>query len=199
MNNLKILFLGSQSSPVFKWLIDEGENVMFTENIISVDFILDHKFNFLISYGYRHILNKKILSLFGNSTANLHISFLPYNRGADPNLWSFIENTPKGVTIHRLDDGIDTGDIIVQKEIVFNNIEQQTLSTTYEILQSKIQSIFYENWYFIKNNTIQSSPQQGKGTSHKAKDKLKYEYLLKEKGWNTKVIDLINPQSNNEN
>ena len=117
---------------------------------------------------------------------------MPYNKGADPNLWSFIENTPKGVTIHRIDEGVDTGEIIVQKKVIFNNIEQQTLSTTYQILQSEIQSMFYENWHSIKTNTIQSFAQQGRGTSHKIRDKSKYEYLLKKEGWNTKVIDLIN-------
>jgi len=192
MNKLKILFLGSQNSPVLTWLINEGEDVVFTENIISETFILDNKFNFLISYGYRHVLNKNIVRIFGNSTVNLHISFLPYNKGADPNLWSFIENTPKGVTIHRIDEGVDTGEIIVQKKVIFNNIEQQTLSTTYQILQSEIQSMFYENWHSIKTNTIQSFAQQGRGTSHKIRDKSKYEYLLKKEGWNTKVIDLIN-------
>ena len=52
--------------------------------------------------------------------------------------------------------------------------------------------MFYENWHSIKTNTIQSFAQQGRGTSHKIRDKSKYEYLLKKEGWNTKVIDLIN-------
>ena len=53
--------------------------------------------------------------------------------GQDPNLWSFIEDTPKGVTIHEIDEGIDTGDIIFQKEIVLNSNE--TLASSYEKLQ----------------------------------------------------------------
>ncbi|MCL0081308.1 hypothetical protein M1N64_03665 [Peptococcaceae bacterium] len=47
---------------------------------------------------------------FQGRAINLHISFLPWNRGADPNFWSFIENAPVGVSIHYLDEGIDTGD-----------------------------------------------------------------------------------------
>ena len=46
---------------------------------------------------------------------NLHISYLPYNRGSYPNYWSFKENTPNGVSIHHIDDGIDTGPVLVQK------------------------------------------------------------------------------------
>jgi len=41
---------------------------------------------------------------------------------ADPNVWSFIEKTPKGVSIHYLDAGIDTGDIIAQKLVETNPI-----------------------------------------------------------------------------
>ena len=38
----------------------------------------------------------------------MHISYLPFNRGAHPNYWSFKDNSPKGVTIHFIDNGIDT-------------------------------------------------------------------------------------------
>lgn len=45
---------------------------------------------------------------------NLHISYLPWNKGADPNFWSCIDGTPAGVTLHHIDAGVDTGDIIAQ-------------------------------------------------------------------------------------
>ena len=48
------------------------------------------------------------------------MSYLPYNRGAHPNFWSFVNNTVKGVTIHEIDQGIDTGKIILQKSIKFD-------------------------------------------------------------------------------
>ena len=50
----------------------------------------DNSFDFIVSYGYRHILSKNILDLLPNKIINLHISYLPYNRGADPNFWSFM-------------------------------------------------------------------------------------------------------------
>ena len=48
---------------------------------------------------------------------NLHKAYLPYNKGAHPNFWSFAENTPSGITIHVIDSGIDTGNIIYRKFI----------------------------------------------------------------------------------
>ena len=192
MNDLKILFLGNAKSPVFKWLIDNGENVMCSEGAINKNFVLHHKFNFLISYGYRHLLKKNILNLFKESSINLHISYLPFNKGADPNFWSFVENSPKGVTIHKIDEGLDTGEIIVQKKVFFKNVNQQTLSTTYGILQNEIQSLFYENWYSIKNKKIKSAPQIGSGSIHRINDIKKYNFLLEKEGWNTKIKDILN-------
>ena len=51
---------------------------------------------------------------------NLHISYLPYNKGAHPNFWSFADNTPSGVTIHEVNENLDSGNIIFQKKIEFD-------------------------------------------------------------------------------
>ena len=179
---MKILFLGASSSLVFIWLVNLGENVISTMNKITVAYIYENNFEFLISYGYRYILKKDIIDLFPNRCINLHISYLPYNRGADPNFWSFIDNTPKGVTIHYIDEGIDTGDIIAQRKVYFD--DNETLATSYQKLHLEIQDLFYKNWEFIINLEVERFPQKGKGTFHKTKDKDRY--LLKD-GWNTKI------------
>ena len=141
---------------------------------------------FLVSYGYRYIIKKDILDKLCNSAINLHISFLPWNRGADPNFWSFIEGTPKGVTIHHLDEGVDTGDIIVQKEIEFDSDNNDTLATSYDKLQQEIQQLFMLNWVDIKDGNIPRKRQVGKGSLHKAKDKESISHILTD-GWNTPI------------
>lgn len=189
---IKILFLGPSDSPVFIRLKEQGENIVSTKEKITVDYILENRFNFLISYGYRYILKKDILDLFPNSAINMHISYLPYNRGADPNFWSFIEGTPKGVSIHYLDEGIDTGDIIIQKEVFFDSLVGETLGSSYQKLHVEIQNLFFQNWDLIKNKKCERSPQVGKGTTHRVKDKEHLFNLLEKDGWNTKVSVLIN-------
>jgi methionyl-tRNA formyltransferase len=119
---------------------------------------------------------------------NIHTSFLPWNRGADPNLWSFLENTPKGVSIHYVDSGIDTGDILTQEEIYF--AEDDTLRTSYCKLTETAFRLLEKYWYEIKNAKITSHPQSHKGSFHRLKDRKKYEHLLY-KGWDTPVKDLI--------
>ena len=76
------------------------------------------KYDVIISFWLQiHIANlpsQKIKKII-----NLHIGYLPYNRGAHPNFWSFMDNTPTGVTIHEIDKNIDTGKIIYQKIVDF--------------------------------------------------------------------------------
>jgi methionyl-tRNA formyltransferase len=186
----KILFLGPSDSPVFNWLLKQGENIFSTTERISTDYISENQVNFLISYGYRHILKKDVLDLFPARAINLHIAYLPYNRGADPNFWSFIEGTPKGVTIHFLDEGVDTGDIIVQKEVCFDP-DIETLGSTYQKLQTEIQNLFFENWALIKEIKAERRPQIGVGTTHRVKDKASLLHLIEKDGWNTNISELI--------
>ena len=63
------------------------------------------------------LLKKRVLNNIIIPIVNLHISYLPWNRGAHPNFWSFFDATPTGVSIHLIDKGIDTGPIIVQKKV----------------------------------------------------------------------------------
>ena len=156
-----------------------------------MDYVLENKFNFLISYGYRYVLKKEILDLFPNRAINLHISYLPYNRGSDPNFWSFIDGTPKGVTIHYLDEGVDTGDIIVQKEVVFDSLETETLASSYQKLHTEIQNLFFQNWESIKSQRCSRRPQVGNSTVHKEKDKEALLHLIEKDGWNTKLSVLV--------
>ena len=105
---MKILFLGGNNSRVIaNWLTAQGEEVTYTEKRISLNDARELNNQMIVSYNYKYILSRDILDLVEGNAINLHISYLPYNRGADPNIWSFIENTPKGVTIHYIDSGID--------------------------------------------------------------------------------------------
>jgi methionyl-tRNA formyltransferase len=183
-----ILFLGPDSSPLIVWLKECGELVVQTSEIITPDLVDKANASFLISYGYRHILKKGILEKFPAKAINLHISYLPWNRGADPNFWSFVENTPKGVTIHYLDEGIDTGDIIVQKEVEFDS-QDETLATTYKKLQFEIQELFKQNWSQIKSGKCARIKQVGQGSFHKLKDKNHMLKLLTA-GWDTPIKEL---------
>ena len=135
---MKILHLGPQNNKVYNYLnkeyyIDSTEEILSTLTLSGFDWV--------VSYGYRHILKKDHILYSQNPIINLHISYLPWNRGADPNYWSWVENSPKGVTIHAIDEGIDTGDIFTQKEVNFS--ENETLSSSYNKLKNEIEEDHY--------------------------------------------------------
>ncbi len=186
---MNILLLGPKNLVLLNFLRSYNDSVTQISEKISLGYIEKNDFDFLISYGYRYIISEIILNLFKDRAINLHISFLPFNRGADPNFWSFLENTPKGVTIHMLDKGVDTGKIIFQKEIFFTS-KNESLLSSYEKLHQTILDLFFENWEKIKTKNFKLSKQIGTGSFHALKDIEQYLYLLKKDGWNTKVSKL---------
>lgn len=181
---MKVLFLGPGESPLVGWLRTVGEEVVAVSRRIDVAFLDAHAPDFIVSYGYRHILKRDMLDRMHGRAINLHVSYLPWNRGADPNLWSFIDETPKGVTIHHLDEGIDTGDIIVQKQLAFG--ETDTLRTSYDALQEEIRALFRESWADIRTGRCSRKEQRGGGTLHRLADRDRLSHLLT-RGWDTPV------------
>ena len=148
--------------------------------------ILNQNFDLIISFGYKTIIKKKLLSYLNRPIINLHISYLPYNRGSHPNFWSFIDNTPKGVSIHEINESIDGGKLIARKRVVFKKLKNHTFNSTYKILIREIENLFKKNFSTIilrKYNKININT---KGTYHSKKD-LPGSMI----SWNMKVKDYL--------
>ena len=126
-------------------------------------------YDLIISFGYKHILSKKIIETSNCDIINLHISYLPWNRGAHPNFWSFYDNTISGVTIHLINEGIDKGNIIYQKKITFNP-KELTFFESYNILLREIELLFLSKIEHILDKTYYTYPQIGEGSFHKKSD-----------------------------
>lgn len=188
---MKVLLLGPSQESIISILQENGDEVFLWDKPLNASMPILNDVDYIISYRYRYMIKKDVLSAFPNKVLNLHISLLPYNKGADPNLWSFLEDTPKGVTIHLVDEGLDTGPIMAQKEIFFNLSEDNyTLRKSYEILNYQILELFKKTWPEIRSGKVQPIYQKGEGSFHLAKDRSQYEVFLT-KGWDTPVIDLI--------
>jgi len=186
---LNILFLGPKRQKqieIVNFLKKDGHRIFWTSKRLNLSDI--QNFDFLFSFGYRYLLNKEILDFFKNKAINFHISYLPWNKGADPNLWSILEDTPKGVTIHQMDYDLDTGKILYQEQILFD--DEDTLKSSYEKLETELVEIFKKNWHKIKNDKVIPKKQKGEGSFHKSSDKKSYQKLLIN-GWDTKIQDLI--------
>ncbi len=186
---MKVLFLGYSNSPLIDFLRNQGEDVIIYDEKIGSDFILENKIEFIVSYGYRHLIRKEILDVLPGKVINLHIAYLPFNKGADPNFWSFIDGTEKGVTIHLVDEGLDTGDIILQETVELSN--KENLKTTYGILRNAVEKLFVIHWQEIKSQKISSQKQMGVGTYHKGDDKDKFISDIKDKWLDMPISELV--------
>lgn len=163
-----ILFLSNNenSRELEEWLREtEACPVYRVENKIDLQMIQELEPSFMVSYNYRYLVNEDVIAYMKGKIINLHTSYLPYNRGSAPNFFSFWEDTPKGVTIHQLEKGLDTGAIFCQKEIVFHE-EKETFASTYDRLQAEMAQLFKENWKQIKQGSIVPVAQAGEGTYH---------------------------------
>ncbi|TCG06378.1 formyl transferase [Paraburkholderia steynii] len=185
---MKVLFLtsGDTARPLADWL-GQREALTVRETPVSAQEIAALAPDLIVSHSYRHILKRDVLAAAPDRFINLHISLLPYNRGADPNLWSFLDETPKGVSIHLIDEGIDTGALLLQREVSFDE-DSETLGSSYATLQQTIGELFMENWSSLRDGRIVPRAQSGAGTFHRASEfaALK-DSLLGNDGWNVPI------------
>ena len=185
----KLLFLGYDESQTN--LISElrkRKNIQIDHKNSKISLKIVKKYDLVICYGYRFKINKEIINKY-KEIINLHISYLPYNRGAHPNFWSFVENTPSGVTIHKVDCQIDSGSIIFQKLINFSlrkNKKNLTFRTTYEKLKFEVEKMFVKNFDRIINKKYKAYKQKGTGTFHSLNDLPSY--LI---SWDQNIYEFI--------
>lgn len=122
-----------------------------------------------ISVFFGYLLKPPFLELFQGNAINLHPGYLPYNRGTMPNVWSIIDQTPAGATLHYIDEGVDTGDIIAQKRVAVEPID--TGESLYSKLEDACVDVFREAWPLIRTGRAARSPQvAGEGTYHRRRD-----------------------------
>lgn len=168
---MKIMLLSNNDNVtiLYDWLVEKGNDVTLYLDPITVEVVDRLNPELVISYNYQHIVREDVINRVGDRIINMHTSFLPWNKGASPNIWSFIDDTPKGVTIHRLEKGLDTGKIIIQKELVFDE-DKETLSSTYVKLNEEIVKLLMEHWEMIASGAYELKAQEGKGSYHRTSD-----------------------------
>ena len=155
--------------PLYGWLRERGENVELYSGRLSLEMLERRCPRWVVSYNYSHIVGADVIESLRGRIVNLHASFLPWNRGASPNFWSFVEDTPKGVSIHYMGEGLDTGDLIAQEEMLFNE-EEETFRSSYQALNERMFHLFCRVWPKLSTGKIVGRKQEGIGSFHTMKD-----------------------------
>jgi methionyl-tRNA formyltransferase len=144
-----------------------------------------------VSAFFGYLLRRGFLDLLPAGCINVHPAFLPYNRGAYPNVWSIIERTPAGVTIHYLDEGVDTGDIIAQVEVPIEPVD--TGESLYRKLERAALELFKQTGPLIRSGEAPRLPQpRQEGTSHRVRDVERVDRIELDRTYTAReLIDLL--------
>jgi methionyl-tRNA formyltransferase len=95
--------------------------------------------DFIVSAMFGHKIPPELLLLVKRSIINLHPSMLPLGRGAHPIPWAIINKSQQGISIHNIDENLDTGNILFQKELRVN-----ISMNAGQIYEQAINELFFE-------------------------------------------------------
>ena len=114
-------------SPVKECALENGLPVFQPERIKRPEAVAElkkYEADIFVVAAFGQILSKEILDMPRLGCINIHASLLPKYRGSSPIQWAVINGEEKtGVTIMQMNEGLDTGDILYQKEIVLDKKE----------------------------------------------------------------------------
>ncbi len=112
----------------------------------------------IIVVGYGRIIPPWMLALPPLGNINLHASLLPKYRGAAPIQWAIANGeTVTGVTAMRIDEGLDTGDILLQKEMAI--ADEDTTETLSPKLAAMGADLMIETLRGLEAGTIEPQKQ----------------------------------------
>lgn len=110
----------------------------------------------VVAYG--HLIPPWMIELPSLGCVNVHASLLPKYRGAAPIQWAIIRGEEKtGVTTMKIDAGLDTGDILLQREIGISDVDDS--ETLFEKLGAMGADLMVETLNAMASGKIQPRPQ----------------------------------------
>lgn len=147
----------------------EEELAHLMPNISSLDVKknaarLASEYDLIISYHCRQLFSSKLVNSV--RCINIHPGFNPYNKGWYPGVFSIANGLPAGATIHEIDEKIDNGPIIAQKQIEI--LPEDTSGTVYpKIIQAEYDLL--EEWFLpmLKGDYTTFTPDQDGNLNYK--------------------------------
>lgn len=164
-NGLKVTFICARHDkpdPILKRYAEINQIPFLTHpNINSDEFyhaVSPFKCDILVSMSFNQIFKERIINCVPEKIINCHAGKLPFYRGRNILNWALINDEKEfGITVHYVDNGVDTGDIIAQKcyEITDDDDYRSLLSRAYigcaELLYLAIKS--------VQNGSVKRVPQ----------------------------------------
>ena len=121
----------------------------------------------MVVIAFGQILPKEILEMTPYGCVNVHASLLPKYRGAAPIQWAVINGERvSGVTTMQMDEGLDTGDMLMKTEIVLD--EKETGGSLHDKLARAGAGLCVQTLEALKDGTVVREP-QGESTTEYAR------------------------------
>ena len=157
--DIKISFICARSDTkdltLRNYCSDFGIDYLKHENINSKEFIKcvsKYKCNLFVSMSFNQIFKSEIINLPSLKTINCHAGKLPFYRGRNILNWALINDEKDfGVTVMFIDEGIDTGDIILQE--IFQIDDSDNYSTLLQVAYLECANVLYSAINLIKNQS----------------------------------------------
>ncbi len=130
-----------------------------------IEYLRKYEADIIVVVAFGQILTKEILEMPKYGCINVHASLLPKYRGAAPIQWSVINGEKvSGVTTMRMDEGIDTGDMILKEEVVLD--KEETGGSLFERLAKKGAELCVKTLKAIEEGTATYTPQNHEEATH---------------------------------
>ncbi len=146
----------SVPSPVKECALKHGLKLYQPEKLRAygaIDPIREVSADLIVVAAFGQILPKEVLDLPGFGSINIHASLLPKYRGAAPIQRAILDGEEKtGVTIMQMDEGLDTGDILLQREVSID--KKETGGSLFEKLSTAGSELLIEALPLIEKGSI---------------------------------------------
>ena len=177
-----------QYTPVKECALAHGIEVFQPTKIRleeNVAFLRKYEADIFVVAAFGQILPKSILDMPKYGCVNVHASLLPKYRGAAPIQWAVINGDEvTGVTIMRMNEGIDTGDMIAKKTVRL--AEDETGGSLFDKLAQVGAQLCVETMEMIEAGKVEYIPQNNEEATHTS-------MIRKELGlidWNRPAVEI---------
>lgn len=160
--------LKRQPLPVKEWAVENNIRVLEPGSVNdqeTIDVIRGFDPDVIVVAAYGQILSVSLLEIPKHGCVNIHASLLPSYRGAAPIQRALMGgDVTTGVTIMRMDEGMDTGDMFEQKEVRIDSEDDNTSLT--EKLADLGADLIEKVLGDIEKGTARAEPQNNENASY---------------------------------
>ena len=190
VKKIRILGPKSRNESIRKKLCDQGFEVIVSPDPYDADSVDEFSPDIILSSGYDRLLRPKTIQKYSQRIINLHAAYLPWARGIGTTLFATILRYPYGVSVHFINEGLDTGNLIARK--IVQTEQDDTLRTLYLKLLSATENLFFESFPKIVSGQTNGVPQEELGEINTNRSRLQFESVMDicPNGYDTLITDL---------